>query len=231
MPKVTVYGSRLSPFVEKVVRALHWKKLDYELVPMRGPGEMRRRSPVTRKMPAADVDGERLYDSTFILRRLDELAPEPRLYATGAEQAAAQRVLEDWADESLYWLRLALLAREPAATARMLLDDLDPPRLLRPVLGWAIGRQLRGRTRAQGFGRLPGEVLERELGIRLDDVAAMLAGGPFLVGDAVSAADLGVFVQLHFETRSAVPGGIEEAVRRRPVLREWKERVAGATSR
>ena len=42
MPKLKVFGVRLSPFVEKVVRGLQLKRIDYELVPPRSPRDLRR---------------------------------------------------------------------------------------------------------------------------------------------------------------------------------------------
>ncbi len=82
MARVTVYGSPPSPFVEKVRRGLALKKVDYELVPPKSPFDLRRWNPQTGKMPVVEIDGERTYDSTFILRRLDALFPEPPLVST-----------------------------------------------------------------------------------------------------------------------------------------------------
>src|SRR5512140_3858000 len=105
---VRVFGSRLSPFVEKVVRALALKRAPYALVDVRGPGDFRRWNPQTGKMPVLDVDGDRTYDSTFILRKLDALVPEPALFDADPAIAARQRFLEDWSDESLYWYGMGL---------------------------------------------------------------------------------------------------------------------------
>ena len=119
MPKIRVYGTRLSPFVEKTVRAINYKGLECEVVEI-NPIQLRKLNPQTHKIPVVDIDGERLYDSTFILRRLDELRPEPPLFSEDPKIAASQRHLEDWADESLYWYGMGLRwskANEDASAA------------------------------------------------------------------------------------------------------------------
>ena len=49
--KFTVYGSRLSPFVEKVVRGLLLKGVGFELVEPRSPTDLRRWNPQTGEGP------------------------------------------------------------------------------------------------------------------------------------------------------------------------------------
>jgi glutathione S-transferase len=76
--QVQVFGNRLSLFVEKVVRAIMLKGLEYKLVPVKSPLDLKRWNPQAGKMPVLDIDGERSYDSTLILRALDARVPEPR---------------------------------------------------------------------------------------------------------------------------------------------------------
>ena len=136
MKPVRILGTRLSPFVEKVVRACHLKKAPYELVPPSRPGDFATWNPQTRKMPVAEFDGERVYDSTFILRRLDAEAPEPPLFASDPAVAGSQRLLEDWADEALYWYLLAIRGSPSnrVASANQIAGRL-PPLLLQLVQG------------------------------------------------------------------------------------------------
>src|SRR5207249_7441465 len=68
----------------------------------------KRWNPQALKMPVVEIDGRRVFDSTQILRRLDQLVPEPPLFDRNADVAARQRFLEDWSDESLYWYAMAL---------------------------------------------------------------------------------------------------------------------------
>lgn len=228
MPRITVYGSRLSPFVEKVVRGLRWKGLAFELVEPRTPADLRRWNPTTGKMPVVELDGERLYDSTFILRRLEAEVPEPPLLSEDPEVAARQRQLEDWADEALYWYTMALRwtdANAPA-TARQILGRVPGP--LRPLLVPLMRRQVAGMARAQGMGRLPVAVLEREYGERLDDLVRMLGGRPFFHADRLSVADLAVYGQLHM-ARSDVSPETRRALAARPALGDYMKRVEQVT--
>src|SRR5947209_4005460 len=112
-----LFGSRLSPFVEKVARALQLKGIAFTLVPPKSPADFKRWNPRTRKMPVVEIDGRRVFDSTLILRRLDQLVPEPPLFDRDAGVAARQRFLEDWSDESLYWYAIALRWSDAAGAA------------------------------------------------------------------------------------------------------------------
>ena len=66
--QVQLFGSRLSPFVEKVVRAPALKQVLFTLIDVKSPRDFKRWNPVAGKMPVLDVDGERTFDSTFILQ-------------------------------------------------------------------------------------------------------------------------------------------------------------------
>jgi glutathione S-transferase len=230
MSDVKLFGSNLSPFVEKTARGLALKKLGFELVPPRSPSDLRRWNPQTGKMPVLEIDGKRIYDSTLILRWLDERVPDPPLVSRDPATAAGQRQLEDWSDESLYWLLMGLrwLPRNADASARQITDELPAPGFVKPFVRALLRRQLAGSTRAQGFGRLPAEVLERELGIRLDDLVALLGDRPFFFADAPSVADLSVFGMVHSGSSGPTPE-FERAFSERPELREWQKRVEQAT--
>jgi glutathione S-transferase len=226
--QVTVYGSRLSPFVEKVVRGLRLKQVEFDLVEPRAPSDLRKWNPQTGKMPVVEFDGEKVIDSTFILRRLDELVPGPPLLADDAVAAAAQRQLEDWADESLYWYVMAFLWTPKNSTATAQRNLSFVPALLRPLLIPIIRRQVGGQLRAQGMGRLPEETLAREFGARLDDLLRMLGERPFFYDERPSVADLAVFGQLTSALSEVAPE-TRRAVQERPRLMDYMKRVAGAT--
>ncbi len=226
--RVRLFGSRLSPFVEKVARGLALKKIDYELVDPRSPLEFARWNPQTRKIPVLEVDGERFYDSTFILRQLDQLVASPPLLAKAPSVAAAQRHLEDWSDEALYWYGMALrwsAKNAPATTAQIFANLPVHLRLLASLLG---PRQIRATTIAQGLGRLPAEVLLRELAGHLDDLVLILGDQPFFYADEISVADLAIYGQFHMLRSGATPDA-EALLRARPKLLEHMQRVEAAT--
>jgi glutathione S-transferase len=227
---VQVFGSRLSPFVEKVVRALALKRIVHTLVDVRSPGDFKRWSPQTAKMPVLDVDGERTYDSTFILRKLDALVPSPPFFDADRTVAARQRFLEDWSDESLYWYGMALRWSDANADATIahVIASVPVPSLMRPLVGMIFRRRAGGQARAQGLARLPLDVLVAELGTHLDELLVWLADRPFFFADRPSAADLAIFGQLWMLQSGPTPQAVE-LIRARPALRAYYERVDAAT--
>src|SRR5262249_25114504 len=156
--------------------ALHRKALPFTLVPPRSPADFRRWNPRARKMPVLDVDGMRTFDSSLILRRLDELAPLPPLFDADARTAARQRFVGAWSDESLYWYGMAFRWSDAnaAATVAQIVGDIGAPRVLRPVLGLVLRRQIQGQAIGQGLQRLPLDILVAELARRFDELAVWL---------------------------------------------------------
>src|SRR5215813_807715 len=227
---IILYGSRLSPFVEKVYRGLMLKQIPFQQHEPHSPFDLRRTNPTTGKMPALDLDGQRLFDSTLILRALDEFKPEPPLLSADPRTAAQQHLLEDWADESLYWYGMVLRWNIPANAARtieLIAKDLLP--ILRPLLKRMAPRFVASQTRAQGMGRLPLHVLLGELDGHLTNLVRLLGDGPFFFGASQpSIADLAVFGQLDFLYSSVTPEGIA-AVEKQLELLEFCQRLDALT--
>jgi glutathione S-transferase len=227
--KATLYGSRLSPFVEKVARALQLKRIDFAVVDPKGPNDLKKWNPTTGKMPVLDIGGEKPFDSTLILRRLDELVPEPPLVSRDPEIAARQRFLEDWSDESLYWYVMALRWNPVNSKATIAQLSEFVPAALRPVVGMVLGWKLGAQARSQGLGRLSlGTVLD-ELGRRFDELEVLLGDKPFFFSDVVSVADLALFGQ--FATmRSGPTPQAARLLDARPKLAAFFDRVDAATA-
>jgi len=227
--KATVFGSRLSPFVEKVVRALALKQVSYVLVEPSSPSDFKRWNPQTRKMPVLEMDGERAYDSTFIIRRLEEVVPETPMFARDSQIAMRQRFLEDWSDESLYWYVMALRWTDVncKATVEQLISSLPAPAIVRPLLRRILRRQISGQAAAQGLVRLPLERLLDELARRLDELVVLLGDRSWFFSDAVSVADLAIFGQLNTLRSGPTPQGAE-LMQARPALMEHFRRVDAA---
>lgn len=227
--KATLYGSRLSPFVEKVARALQLKAVDFEVVDVRGPNDLRRWNPTTGKMPVLEVGGMKLFDSTLILRRLDEIVPSPPLVSVHADVAAKQRFIEDWSDESLYWYVMALRWNPQNAKATVAQIAAFVPAPLRPVAGVLFNWQIGGQARAQGLARLPMEIVLDELGRRLDELCVFLGDEPFFFSESPSVADLAVFAQLATLRSGPTPQGAR-LLDARPALAAFFDRVDAATA-
>lgn len=227
---VQLFGSRLSPFVEKVARALQLKRIPYELVPPKSPTDFRRWNPQTGKMPVLALGGRRLYDSTLILRALDETVPTPSLVDPDPHVAARQHFLEDWADESLYWYGMGLRWADvnADATAAQVAGSLPLPAFLLPLAKVFLKRQIRPSALAQGLARLPLDVLLGELACRLDELLVWLGDRPFFFAERPSVADLAVFGQLHMLQSGPTPQATALIVAR-PSLVAYAQRVDAAT--
>jgi glutathione S-transferase len=93
-----VHGSHPCAAVEK---ALHLKGLAYEVTewppPLHAPIQLALFG--ARTVPALRLDGEKISGSRAIMRRLDELVPEPPLFPADATARARVEEAESWGDE------------------------------------------------------------------------------------------------------------------------------------
>jgi glutathione S-transferase len=178
-------------------------------------------------MPALRIGDELVYDSTFILRRFDELQPDPPLFSADPEVAAAQRQLEDWSDESLYWQIMAL--RWSAENTERTVAQLSPymPAVMRPFAKPLLSRVIGGTTRAQGLGRLPYDVLIREVAGHLDDLVLLLGRRAFFYADRPSGADFSLYGMFATGCSDATPD-FAALASERPALADWRKRVEDA---
>ena len=104
-PRIAFYDWPYSPFCMKVRAILDYKRLQYDRVnPLAVRGMLSRRG--TGKVPAIDIDGEFVTDSTDIAHVLDERFPDPPLLPSDARQRGLCHAIEEWADESLYFIGL-----------------------------------------------------------------------------------------------------------------------------
>ncbi len=230
MAQLRLYGFRLSPFVEKVYRGLQLKGLPFELVEPASPLELRRKNPQTSKMPTLDVDGQQLYDSTLILRELDRRFPVPALVSKDERVAAAQRQLEDWSDESLYWHLMALRWCERNVGATLDQITLDMPKWLRPLARLLAPRAIGRMPVVQGTGRLPYDVIVEQTGRLLDDLILLLDDRAFFYSDRPTVADLAVYGELRSAQSGPTPE-LEAMIGDRPPLVDHMKRVEEACER
>ncbi len=144
-------------------------------------------------VPGIRIDGERIVGSRPIMRRLDELAPEPPLLPPPGDPTYAQVLeAERWGDEELQPVPRRLLPRafvlEPALMESFLADDVKLP-LPRPML--RPGLPLTARLMARR-GKVSDEGVRAALSAlpaQLDRIDAWIADG-LLGGEQPNAADL-----------------------------------------
>jgi glutathione S-transferase len=194
--RIILYGNDLMPYTVKVVRALYFKGLQFELVEPSSPEDFRRWSPETGLLPVIDIEGRRTPDSAAILDALDELSPDPPLQSKDPRLAREQRQLEAWVGETFgfYLIRWLKLRIEALGT--------------RPAVDPSIGQAPAGPLASLGMladdGKLRPEVYDTldggpgpEFERRLDDLQAMLGDRRYFHGDRLSRSDLAVFGAIH----------------------------------
>ncbi|MEZ4316007.1 MAG: glutathione S-transferase family protein [Myxococcota bacterium] len=183
----------LSPFCLKVETWLRLVDVPYEVRPF-SPGLTS-----TGKAPVVELDGERISDSSCIVRTLSErlsigldagLTPRQLAHA-----ALVQRVLE----EHLYWAVLHTRWVDDAgwATYRPILASALPmPRFLALWLASYLRRGVKRSTWEHGLARhAPDEIHRR--GIEdLTAIAEILGDSPFLLGDTPRSVDCGMYAFL-----------------------------------
>jgi glutathione S-transferase len=221
---VTFYDWPYSPFCMKVRAILDYKNVAYERVNPLGPTLLKlRRRGKTGKVPAVEIDGEMIVDSTDIAYAIDERFPEPPLLPADPRERGLCHALEDWADESLYFI--GLYYRWYEAEGRKPI----PRAFGKSPMGWIAYRfylrRILGQVRGQGTLRKTPEHVRRDLERQLDAVEGMLRPGPYLLGEQPYLCDFALWGQLNYLDRTPVGG---EAIKARLPIVLYLERMKPA---
>ena len=193
---ITLYQFATSPFTEKVRRALNYKAIPFEVHEVdraRASAGGYADVSASGKFPAIRHGDRVILDSTDILEYLDEAFPNRPLAPRDPRDRALAHVIEDWADESLYFyemtLRLSWGHNLDAA-----LDEFSEgfPGVPRDRLRQMILDGVGALTRAQGLGRKPVAAVVHDVERHFQALDALLAGRDWLVGDALTSADIAV---------------------------------------
>jgi len=198
--KIVLYDWPPSPFCIKVRAVLARKGIAYEKVPaLSRLREITKRGGIG-KVPALDIDGEFLVDSTDIARTLDARFADPPLVPPHPHERALCHALEDWSDEALYFIALWHHWHEPAG--RKQAQRYFAKTILGRVLFWpyvaSVERQLKG----QGTGRKTAAHIARDMERNLDAIEDMLDGRDFLLGEGPRLCDYAVGGQLVYLMRA-----------------------------
>lgn len=189
-----------SPFCMKVRAILEYKQLEYERVNVLGMPlvELYRRGRIG-KVPALEIDGELVCDSTDIAHALERRRPAPAILPATPRERAQCHLLEDWADDALYFVGLYFQWIDPegAPAVRHAFRRFPGPLTL-PFYRRRIEAQVRG----QGTARKPRAHVAADLERHLDALEALLEPGPFLLGDAPMLCDFAVAAQVHYLRRT-----------------------------
>jgi len=221
--KPVLYQYQISPFCDKVRRAMRLKGIEWEMVeiPVIPSAKFKHISP-TGKFPAVEFGDRIIVDSSDIIRHLDEIAPEPRLLPLDPRHRADALILEDWADEILYFYDLTM--RNWPQNRQWFLDDLlhAETGLKRRLLERFVPGALKKVATTQGLGRKSEAQVTADLALLYDSLAARLEGQDWLAGPTISIADLGVRSMVFVLDRTVEAKVLHRA---RPILAAWSARV------
>jgi glutathione S-transferase len=228
---IVLHQFEISPFCDKVRRILHWKRQPYEVreIPVGQASFRVKRIHPAGKLPCLEESGRIVADSTDIAYYLEQRFPEPPLIPSDPKLRALTHLLEDWADESLYFYEMRMRFTFPHNARRWtpVLMAQDPP-WLRRAAGLFLPRFFRSVLDRQGLGRKPDHAVVHEASRHVAALAGWLADREWLVGDALTLADIAVFAQL-FCIRGAEEGA--KLVEAQATLAAWMERVDRATAK
>jgi glutathione S-transferase len=228
---ITLYQFEISPFCDKVRRALHVKRLDYEV---REVSMAETVTDLKRKNPAGKVpfieDGDRtIADSTEIVRWLEEKHPSPPLLPSAPRERALCHLLEDWADESLYFYEIRLRFTFPNNAKKWIpILTARENAVVRSAAGLLVPQVMKKVLANQGLGRKTDEAIVGDVRRHVRALASWLGEADWLVGDALSIADIAVFAQLHCIRGTDEGARILDDDR---VVSTWMDRVDAATAR
>ena len=202
-PEITFYDWPYSPFCMKVRAILDYKHLNYDRI---NPLAARRMlsSRGTGKVPAIEIEGAFVTDSTDIAHVLDDRFPDPPLFPEARHERALVHAIEEWADESLYfiglyyrWYDKAGRAQIPAKFGRTMKG-----RLIYHFYLWRILMQIKG----QGTLRKSPQNVQHDLNRNLDAVEDLLTPGPYVFGESPYLSDFALWGQLEYLRRTPKGG-------------------------
>lgn len=199
MTDIVLHQWEISPFCGKVRRILDHKGLPFQVRNYNGllALQVGKLSPAG-KLPVLDIDGERIQDSRRIAAVLEQRFPERPLIPADPAQRAQMEILQDWADESLYWYEVYFRAEYDAAWDKLVRYLCEGrPAWEKPVLNVVARPQFRRSLRAQGIGRMDKVAVETRFSTLLQALDTQLAGREWLVGESKTLADIAVASQLH----------------------------------
>lgn len=196
-PRIILHQWFISPFCGKIRKVLAYKGLAYETVEYAGLLSLKVKgvSPAG-KLPVLDLDGERIQDSSTIARVLEARFPTPSLLPRQPAARHLAHLLEDWADESLYWFEMWARFCNPAVRDRVAVLIADGrPSFERPLVKWGTRRYVQA-VKTQGLSRYSDEHILGELRAHLTAIDGLLENSAWLTGDEPSIADVAVSAQL-----------------------------------
>ena len=220
----------MSPFNEKIRRMLNVKGVPYEDKVWRitDRGKVVKLNPIG-KLPALEHDGRVVCDSTDVAHYIESTFPEPPLIPAEPALKGMVHVIEDWADESLYFYEMRLRFNTPGNQERNVNRITEPePPLPRWLMRKVFPRIIRKATASQGVGRKSLEQLLIDTERHIAAVADMLGEDDWLLADRLTLADLAVYAMFQCFRDADIANEILDSY---PTVPAWMARLENSTAK
>ena len=208
MPEIILHQYVNSPFSEKIRKIFAHKKISWRSVEQPVIMPKPKLVPLTggyRRIPVLQIGADVWSDTGIIIRKIDELAPEPTLYPGGL--TAAADTMNQWADRRLFWSTTPVIFEKLAAVVpKEFIEDRS-----KMMQGANFGDIARSAPDSRNQLRAYLEILDRQLASR-----------PFLLGDSFSLADAACFHPVWFLRAEPTAFGLAKKF---PHLMRWFERI------
>jgi glutathione S-transferase len=225
---ITLYQFAASPFCDKIRRVLRYKQVPFTIYewPLAEVPLIREKNPAG-KLPILEIDGTLIPDSTTIALEVERRHPQPPLLPADPGQRAQVLALEDWADESLYFYEMTTRFGEQDFDANVGKLLGGAPQEMVDAFAPMLRDSIRAATTAQGIGRKSAEQLASDIDRLFGAIEDLQRATGFVVGKALSLADIAIAVQAECIGDSTVGKRVLHA---RPGLVEYFKRVDAATA-
>lgn len=210
MAEILFFDWPYSPFCMKVRAILDYKAARYRTAnPLAARGKLAKRG--TGKVPAVEINGVFVTDSTNIAYALDELIPDPPLLPSGRRDKGLCHAIEDWADESLYFL--GLYYRWFETEGRKPIAGVFGPSMRGRIAYRYFLRLILSQLRGQGTLRKSRDLVDEDLERQLEAVEDLLSNCSYLLGEQPYLCDFALWGQLNYLNRTPVGSA---TIKRRP---------------
>jgi len=209
MPEIVLHNYPNSPFSEKVRKIFALKKVAWRSVEQPVIMPKPKLVPLTggyRRIPVMQIGADIYCDTGIIVRKLEELYPQPTIYPTGSEGIC--HMINLWADRHMFFTSTSVIFEK--------LAPLVPKEFIEDRTKMMPGRDFSDLPKASYDAR-------NQLRAFLDMIDRQLRDGRhFLLGGAFSLADAACYHTVWF--MRSEPGSFALA-QRNPNLMSWFERV------
>ena len=208
MTEIILHQYVNSPFSEKIRKIFAHKKISWRSVEQPVIMPKPKLVPLTggyRRIPVLQIGADVWSDTGIVIRKIDELCPEPTIYPSGL--TAAAETMNQWADRRMFWSTTPVIFEKLAGVVpKEFMEDRA-----KMMQGANLGEIARSAPDARN-----------QLLAFLDILDRQLAGHSFLLGDSFSLADAACFHPVWF--LRAEPNAFGLAQRFANLMR-WFERI------